>query len=58
VFECPAWEGVKDRYNGLLGDHAVAWVPFMWQHDTRALAQFVKECVDAHSDPSQALDQA
>ncbi len=32
----------------------------MWQHDTRAIAQFIKECTDARGGPSpqrQALDQ-
>ncbi len=25
---------------------------FMWQLDTRAIAQFIKECMHAHGDPT------
>jgi len=35
-------------------------VHFMWQHDTRAVAQLIKECMNAHGDAgphSQASDQ-
>ena len=60
VFECPALQGIKDRYNNLFGHHAATMVQFRWQHDTRAVAQFTKECADAHCDPalqSQASNQ-
>ena len=59
VFECPALR-LREVYNRLFGDHATTRIQFMWQHDTHALAQFIKECVDAHGDPgpqSQASDQ-
>jgi len=51
VFECPALQGLRDRYNGLFRDHAATMVQFMWQHDTRAVAQIINECMDAHDDP-------
>ena len=53
VFECPALQRDRDRYNGRSADHAAAMrmVLFMWQHDTRAVAQFIKECMDTHGDP-------
>jgi len=37
VFECPASQGVKERYNVLFADHAATIVHFMQQHDTRAV---------------------
>ena len=46
AFECPALQGLRDRYNGLLTDHAATMVHFMWQHDNRAVAQFIQECMD------------
>ena len=63
MFECPAHQGLRDGYKGLFGDHGAIVVQFMWQHDTRAVAKFIKECMDAHAhgDPgpqSRALDQA
>ena len=60
VFQCSALQGIRDRYNGLFGDHAATMVHPMWQHGTRAVAKFIEECMDAHDDPgpqSQASDQ-
>ena len=59
-FECPALQGMTDRYNGLFGIQLATIVRLMWQHDTRAFAQFIKKCMDAHGDPGlerQASDQ-
>jgi len=56
----PALQGVRDRYNGSFGDHAATMTHFMWQHDIRAVAQLIKEYVEAHGNPgpqSQASDQ-
>ncbi len=39
MFECPALQGIKDTYNGLVGDYA-AMIEFMWQHNTYAIMQF------------------
>ena len=47
VFECPALQGIKVRCNGLFGYHATTTLQFIWQHDTRAVAQFIRECVKA-----------
>ena len=47
-------------YNGLYWTHAATIVQFMWQHDTRAVVQLIKECMNAHGDSglqSQASDQ-
>ena len=40
------------RYNGQFGDHAATTVLLMRQHhdDTRAVAQSITECMDAHGD--------
>ncbi len=38
-----ALQEVRGRYNGLFGDHVAAMVPFMWQHDTHAVAQLIKD---------------
>ena len=60
VFECLALQEIRDRYNGVFGDHVAIMVPFMWQHDTRAVAQCNKEYTDAHGDLGplgQAPDQ-
>ena len=48
MFECPALQGIKDTYNGLVGDYA-AMIEFMWQHNTHAIMQFSTEGRDAHS---------
>ena len=40
--------------------YAATMVRFMWQHDIRAVAQFIKNCMDAQGDlgpQSQASDQ-
>ncbi len=52
MFECPALEEVRDRYTGLLnraysniakfGDHAATMLHIMWQHDTCAVALYIK----------------
>jgi len=45
-----AFSGNTQHCNGFL----------MWQQDIRAIVLFIKECMDAHSDPgplSQAFDQ-
>jgi len=36
VFNCPALQEIRDRYNALFGDHAATMVQFMWHHDARA----------------------
>ena len=53
VLECPALQGVRDRYNDLFasGDHAVTMVYLIWQHDIRAVAKPIKGCMDAHGNP-------
>jgi len=48
-FECPALQGITDRYICLFGDYATTMVQLM-QHDTGAAAQFIKEHVVAHND--------
>jgi len=49
VFECPALQGIRDTYNGLVGDYA-AMIEFMWQHNTYAIMQFSTEGRDAYSE--------
>ena len=56
VLEGPALQGIRDRYNGVFGDHAATLVQFMWQHDTCVVAQFIEGCMDAHSDPGPQND--
>jgi len=51
VSKYPALQGVRDRYIGLFGDHAATVVQLMWPDYTRAVVQFIKECMDAHDDP-------
>jgi len=51
VFGCSVLQGFKDRYNGLFWDHDATMVQFMLQHNTCAVALFVKEHMDAQSDP-------
>ena len=31
--------------------HAATMIQFTWLHDTRAVAQFIKDYIDAHGDP-------
>ena len=63
MFECPALQGLRDRYSGLIGDHAATMLQLMWQHDPHALVQFIEELffvLDAHGNPgpqSLAPDQ-
>ncbi len=53
VFKCPALRGVRDTVwhiqslNGLSGDHAAILDHFMWQHEKCAIAQSIRECMDA-----------
>ncbi len=54
-FECPALQGIRDISNGLFGGHAAAMVQFMWQYDARAVAKFIKQCMDAHDDPGPQI---
>jgi len=60
VFECPGLQVIGDIYNGLFEDHTVSMAQLMWQNDSRAVAQLIRECMYAHGDPgpqSQASDQ-
>ena len=64
VLGCLALLGIGERYKGLVGEDAVTMVQFKQQHDTRAVAHFIKEwmdaCVCTHGDPgpqSQASNQ-
>ena len=50
VFECSALQGVSDKYSGLFGDHPATTDLFEWQYDTHAVAQFMKECMNAHGE--------
>ena len=51
VFECPALQQDRDNYNSPLGGHAATMVQFMWQHDLCAVAQEIKDELDACGDP-------
>ncbi len=36
---------------GIFEDQAATWVHFMWQHDSHAIARFIKEYMNRHDDP-------
>ena len=61
VFECPGLQDIRDRYQGLFGEHATTVLQFMWQDDIRGVAMFIKECLGVYygTDPcgGQASDQ-
>ena len=61
VFECPGLQDIRDRYQGLFGEHATTMLQFMWQDDMRGVAMFIKECLGVYygTDPygGQASDQ-
>ena len=61
VFECPGLQDIRDRYQGLFGEHAATMLHFMWQDDIRGVAMFIKECLEVYygTDPDggQASDQ-
>ena len=61
VFECPGLQDIRDRYQGLFGEHAATMLQFMWQDDIRGVAMFIKECLGVYygTDPDggQASDQ-
>ncbi len=61
VFECPGLQDIRDRYQGLFGEHATTMLQFMWQDDIRGVAMFIKECLGVYygTDPygGQASDQ-
>ena len=46
VFECPALQGVRDKYAALFVDGASAMQQFMWQQDVIGVAHFVQDCFD------------
>ena len=46
VFECPALQGVRDKYAALFLDGASTMQQFMWQQDVIGVAHFVKDCFD------------
>jgi len=67
VFEWPALQGVRDRYDGLFGHHAATMVQSCGNlklvrtqcSALHAVAQFIRGCMDAHDNPgaqSQASD--
>ena len=63
VFECPGLEDIRDKHQGLFGEHAATMLQFMWQDDIRGVAIFIQECLDrcygANPDPEggQPSDQ-
>ena len=61
VFERPGLQDIRDRYQGLFGEHAATMLQFMWQDDIRGVAMFIKECLGVYygTDPDggQASDQ-
>ena len=63
VFECPGLQDIRDKHQGLFGEHAATMLQFMWQDDIRGVAIFIQECLDrcygANPDPEggQASDQ-
>ena len=58
---CPGLQDIRDRYQGLFGEHAATMLQFMWQDDIRGVAMFIKECLGVYygTDPDggQASDQ-
>ena len=46
VFECPALQGVRDKYAALFVDGASTMQQFMWQQDVIGVAHFVQNCFD------------
>ncbi len=60
-FECPGLQDIRDKYQGLFGEHATTMLQFMWQDDIRGVAMFIKECLGVYygTDPygGQASDQ-
>ena len=46
VFECPALQGVWDKYAALFVDGASTMQQFMWQQDVIGVAHFVQDCFD------------
>ena len=48
VFECPALQGVRDKYAALFVavDGASTMQQFMWQQNVIGVAHFVKDCID------------
>ncbi len=61
VFECPGLQDIRDRYQGLFGEHAATMLQFVWQDDIRGVAMVIKECLGVYcgTDPDggQASDQ-
>ena len=61
TLECPGLQDIRDRYQGLFGEHAATMLQFMWQDDIRGVAMFIKECLGVYygTDPDggQASDQ-
>ena len=50
VFECPGLQDIRDRYQGLFGEHAITMVQFMWQEAIRRVAMFIKACLGVYPD--------
>ena len=63
VFECPGLQDIRDKHQGLFGEHAATMLQFMWQDDIRGVAIYIQECLDRcygdNPDPEggQASDQ-
>ena len=55
MFECPALQDLRDRYENLLqAPQGDAIVPFMWQDDSVGVARIFDECLERVS-TSQGL---
>ena len=47
VFECPAWQDLRDKRPHLFkGPQADAMVFFMWQDDMIGVVRFIHECLE------------
>ena len=62
MFECPGLQDIRDKHQGLFGEHAATMLQFMWQDDIHGVAIFIQACLDrcyAGPDPErgQASDQ-
>ena len=62
IFECPGLQDIRDKHQGLFGEHAATMLQFMWQDDIHGVAIFIQACLDrcyAGPDPQggRASDQ-
>ena len=44
IFECPALQGVRNKYAALFGCGTHTMQQFMWQENLMGVAHFVMEC--------------